>query len=43
VLFMGSLEILLTGFVAREFLDEPIEATAAPDAVVDTFLNGIAI
>lgn len=42
VLFMGSVEILLTGFVAREFLDEPLDPSTSRDAVVDTFLHGIA-
>jgi TetR/AcrR family fatty acid metabolism transcriptional regulator len=42
VLFMGSLEILLTGFVAREFLSEGFTTERGADAVVDTFLYGIA-
>jgi TetR/AcrR family transcriptional regulator, fatty acid metabolism regulator protein len=41
VLFLGSLEILLTGFVAREFFAEDFSVETARDAVVDTFLCGI--
>ncbi|MCP4869670.1 MAG: TetR/AcrR family transcriptional regulator [Proteobacteria bacterium] len=41
VLFLGSLEILLTGFVAREFLSEGLNTESGADAVVDTFLYGI--
>lgn len=43
VLFLGSLEILLTGFVSREFFNESFSVESARDAVVDTFLSGIAI
>jgi len=44
VLFMGSLEILLTGFVAREFLAEDgFEGVNTLDSIVDTFLHGIAL
>ena len=42
VLFLGSMEILLTGFVSREFFDDTFSVEAARDAVVDTFLRGIA-
>lgn len=42
VLFLGSLEILLTGFVAREFFDDGFSVEKARDVVVDTFLSGIA-
>jgi TetR/AcrR family fatty acid metabolism transcriptional regulator len=43
LLFLGSLEILLTGFVARELLGEDPETIASSGtALVDTFLRGIA-
>jgi len=43
VLFLGSLEILLTGFVAREFLsEEGFQVESSRDALVETFLHGIA-
>ncbi len=41
VLFLGCLEILLTGFVAREFLSEGLDTDNGAEAVVDTFLHGI--
>jgi len=43
LLFLGALEILLTGFVARELLGEDPEAIASSgEALVDTFLRGVA-
>jgi hypothetical protein len=42
VLFGGSLEILLTGFVARNFLRaQGIEPEASRDALINTFLGGV--
>lgn len=42
VLFAGSLEILLTGFVARDFLSrQGFQAESSRDALVDTFLCGV--
>ena len=42
-LFIGSLEMLLTGFVARELLAEEDEQVArCRDALVDNFLLGVA-
>ena len=42
VLFCGSLEILLTGFVARDFLRaEGLEPETTRDALIETFLSGI--
>jgi AcrR family transcriptional regulator len=42
VLFGGSLEILLTGFVARNFLrTQGFEPEATRDALIDTFLGGV--
>jgi TetR/AcrR family fatty acid metabolism transcriptional regulator len=41
-LFLGSLELLLTGFVARELLgDDAGTVQNSRDALVDTFLRGI--
>jgi len=42
VLFGGSLEILLTGFVARDFLRaQGFAPEATRDALIDTFLGGV--
>ena len=42
VLFSGSLEILLTGFVARDFLSEQgFDAARSRDVLIDTFLGGV--
>jgi len=42
VLFGGSLEILLTGFVARDFLRaQGFEPEATRDALINTFLGGV--
>ncbi len=42
VLFVGSLEILLTGFVAREFLAvDGFQAESSREALVRTFLMGV--
>ncbi len=43
VLFLGALEILLTGMIARELLGADAAAIEqSRDALVDTFLHGIA-
>ena len=43
VLFCGSLEILLTGFVARDFLrQQGFDAERSRDALIDNFLGGVA-
>jgi AcrR family transcriptional regulator len=41
LLFMGSLEILLTGFIAREFLSEDDLVRDGRDALVETFISGL--
>jgi len=42
LLFMGSLEILLTGFVARELFSEDDLVREGREALVETFMNGLA-
>ena len=41
MLFLGSLEILLTGFVAREFLSEDDLVRDGREALVETFTSGL--
>lgn len=45
ILFLGQLEVLLTGFVAKEFLstDDPTLLDRSRAAVVETMLCGVAV